>query len=96
MFIVQCGSQAESQCVNDMVEAIARSGSPVKSQQIGEAELTLEERREELLHQYRTRPLVFLERYHVCVHSHSSVCVCVFAHTFECTCAYKQLKGALT
>ncbi|XP_045930253.1 coiled-coil domain-containing protein 97 [Micropterus dolomieu] len=63
----QCGSQAESQCVNDMVEAIARSGSPVKSQQIGEAELTLEERREELLHQYRTRPLVFLERYHTCL-----------------------------
>ncbi|XP_035510584.1 coiled-coil domain-containing protein 97 [Morone saxatilis] len=57
-------SQAESTCVNDMVEAIAKSGSPVKSQQIGEAELSLEERREELLHQYSSRPLVFLERYH--------------------------------
>ncbi|XP_070779653.1 coiled-coil domain-containing protein 97 isoform X2 [Enoplosus armatus] len=60
-------SQAESRCVHDMVEAIAMSGSPVKSQQIGEAELTLKERREELLHQYRTRPLVFLERYHACL-----------------------------
>lgn len=39
------------------------SGSPVKSQQIGEAELTQEQRRAELLQQYRTRPLVFLERY---------------------------------
>nr|XP_046271374.1 coiled-coil domain-containing protein 97 isoform X2 [Scatophagus argus] len=57
-------SQAESACVSDMVEAIAKSGSPVKSQQIGEPELTLKERREELLHQYRSRPLVFLERYH--------------------------------
>lgn len=64
-----CLSQAESACVNDMVEAIAMSGSPVKSQQIGEAELTQEERKEELLQQYRSRPLVFLERYHVCVHS---------------------------
>ncbi|XP_032393000.1 coiled-coil domain-containing protein 97 [Etheostoma spectabile] len=57
-------SHAESVCVNDMVEAIARSGSPVKSQQKGEAELTLNQRKEELLHQYRSRPLVFLERYH--------------------------------
>ncbi|XP_041813574.1 coiled-coil domain-containing protein 97 [Chelmon rostratus] len=57
-------SQAESACVNDMVEAVAMSGSPVKSQQKGEAELTLKERKEELLHQYRSRPLVFLERYH--------------------------------
>ncbi|KAK1876955.1 Coiled-coil domain containing protein 97 [Dissostichus eleginoides] len=42
-------SQAESTCVNDMVEAIARSGSSVKSQQKGDAELTLDQRREELL-----------------------------------------------
>lgn len=61
-------SQAESVCVSDMVEAIAMSGSPVKSQQIGEPELTLKERREELLRQYRSRPLVFLERYHVRAH----------------------------
>ncbi|TWW69569.1 coiled-coil domain-containing protein 97 [Takifugu flavidus] len=57
-------SRAETTCVNNMVEAIAQSGSPVKSQQIGEPELTLEERKEELLSQYRSRPLVFLERYH--------------------------------
>uniref|UniRef100_A0A4W6C3L7 Coiled-coil domain containing 97 n=1 Tax=Lates calcarifer TaxID=8187 RepID=A0A4W6C3L7_LATCA len=50
-----------------MVEAIALSGSLVKSQQIGDAELTLEQRREELLHQYRNKPLVFLERYHTCL-----------------------------
>lgn len=62
-------SAAESVCVNDMVEAIVKSGSPVKSQQIGEAELSPKERREELLQQYRSRPLVFLERYHVCAHS---------------------------
>uniref|UniRef100_A0A3Q3LEL8 Coiled-coil domain containing 97 n=1 Tax=Mastacembelus armatus TaxID=205130 RepID=A0A3Q3LEL8_9TELE len=67
-------SQAESSCVSSMVEAVARSGCPVKSQQIGEAELTPEQRREELLHQYRSRPLVFLERYHVCVH------LCTFSH----------------
>lgn len=60
-------SQAESACVNYMVEAIAESGSPVKSQQIGEPELTLGERRQELLRQYSSRPLVFLERYHVSV-----------------------------
>ncbi|XP_029294389.1 coiled-coil domain-containing protein 97 [Cottoperca gobio] len=57
-------SQAESICVNDMVEAIAISGSLVKSQQKGDAELTLKQRKEELLHQYSSRPLVFLERYH--------------------------------
>ncbi|XP_023251600.1 coiled-coil domain-containing protein 97 [Seriola lalandi dorsalis] len=60
-------SKAESTCINAMVEAIAMSGSLVKSQQIGEAELTLQQRKEELLHQYRTRPLVFLERYHACL-----------------------------
>uniref|UniRef100_A0A3Q0SDR4 Coiled-coil domain containing 97 n=1 Tax=Amphilophus citrinellus TaxID=61819 RepID=A0A3Q0SDR4_AMPCI len=54
-------------CVNAMIEAIAVSGTQVKSQQIGEAELTVQERREELLHQYRSRPLVFLERYHACL-----------------------------
>lgn len=58
---------SESSCVNAMMEAIAVSGVLVKSQQIGEAELTVQERREELLHQYRSRPLVFLERYHACL-----------------------------
>ncbi|XP_068435092.1 coiled-coil domain-containing protein 97 [Clinocottus analis] len=60
----QCVSQAEEICVNDMVDALAMSGSQVKSQQKGDAELTLKQRRDELLHQYRSRPLVFLERYH--------------------------------
>uniref|UniRef100_A0A7N5ZT69 CCD97-like C-terminal domain-containing protein n=1 Tax=Anabas testudineus TaxID=64144 RepID=A0A7N5ZT69_ANATE len=60
----QYESRAESTCVSDMIEAIATSRSPVKSQQIGEDELTLEQRRAELLDQYRSRPLVFLERYH--------------------------------
>ncbi|XP_056144245.1 coiled-coil domain-containing protein 97 [Lampris incognitus] len=55
--------QGLSSSVNDMVEAVAVSGSPVKSQQIGEAELTLAQRREELLQQFRSKPLVFLERY---------------------------------
>lgn len=67
-------SPAESACVSDMVEAIAVSRSPVKSQQIGEPELTLAERREELLRQYRSKPLVFLERYHVCAHNFTGVC----------------------
>lgn len=67
-------SPAESACVNDMVEAIAVSRSPVKSQQIGEPELTLAERREELLRQYRSKPLVFLERYHVCAHNFTCAC----------------------
>ncbi|XP_039976296.1 coiled-coil domain-containing protein 97 [Xiphias gladius] len=69
--------QAESSYVTAMINAIASSGSLVKSQQIGEAELTPEQRREELLHQYRSRPLVFLERYHACMKpQHLSV----FAH----------------
>ncbi|XP_023153218.2 coiled-coil domain-containing protein 97 [Amphiprion ocellaris] len=63
-------SPAESVCVNAMIEALAVSGSLVKSQQIGEAELTLNERKEELLRQYRSRPLVFLERYHACLKPH--------------------------
>lgn len=53
----------------DMVEAVARSGGPVKSQQIGEPELSVAERRQELLRQYKGRPLVFLERYHVRVNT---------------------------
>ncbi|KAM7372273.1 hypothetical protein PAMP_009452 [Pampus punctatissimus] len=60
-------SQAVSGCVSVMLEAVVLSGSLVKSQQIGEAELTPEECREELLHQFRSRPLVFLERYHACL-----------------------------
>ncbi|KAG7239376.1 hypothetical protein INR49_029241, partial [Caranx melampygus] len=63
----QSASRAESSCVNAMVEAIALSGNLVKSQQIGEAELTLGQRKEELLNQYRGKPLVFLERYHTCL-----------------------------
>ncbi|XP_008328376.1 coiled-coil domain-containing protein 97 isoform X2 [Cynoglossus semilaevis] len=57
----------KSRFFNAMIEAVAQSGSLVKSQQIGDAELTLEERREELLCQYRSKPLVFLERYHACL-----------------------------
>lgn len=66
---MQYVSQPEFSCVNAMIETIATSGSLVKSQQVGEAELTLEQRKDELLHQYRSRPLVFLERYHVCEHN---------------------------
>lgn len=60
-------SQAQSSCVNAMVEVVALSGNLVKSQQKGEAELTLDQRKEELLQQYNDKPLVFLERYHVCL-----------------------------
>ncbi|KAL6103254.1 ccdc97 [Pungitius sinensis] len=73
-------SQAESICVNAMVDAIAASGILVKSQQKGEAELTLEERREELLHQYSSRPLVFLERYHTCLKPRN---LSAFAHVIS-------------
>ncbi|XP_056262335.1 coiled-coil domain-containing protein 97 [Pseudoliparis swirei] len=73
----QCVSQAEEICVQAMVDALAVSGSLVKSQQKGDAELTLKQRREELLHQYRSRPLVFLERYHACLKPHD---LSVFAH----------------
>lgn len=61
----------------DMVEAVARSGSPVKSQQIGDPELSLAERRQELLRQYRGKPLVFLERYHAWLQPHD---LSAFAH----------------
>ncbi|XP_059414336.1 coiled-coil domain-containing protein 97 isoform X2 [Carassius carassius] len=50
-------------CLSSMVAAIAASGSPVKSQQLGEPDLTLEEKKELLMDQYRSKPLVFLERY---------------------------------
>ncbi|XP_074552603.1 coiled-coil domain-containing protein 97 [Halichoeres trimaculatus] len=63
----QFNSQPELGCVNAMIEAIAQSGSSVKSQQIGDSELSLKERREELQQQYRSKPLVFLERYHACL-----------------------------
>lgn len=52
-----------SSCVNAMIKAIAASGSPVKSQQLGEPDLTLEERKKVLMDQYKSKPLVFLERY---------------------------------
>lgn len=52
-----------SSCLSSMLEVIAASGSPVKSQQLGEPDLTLEERKEFLLDQYKSKPLVFLERY---------------------------------
>ena len=51
--------------VTAMLEAVAVSGSAVKSQQIGDADLTLDQRREALLQQYQSKPLVFLERYQV-------------------------------
>ncbi|KAG9343036.1 hypothetical protein JZ751_015254 [Albula glossodonta] len=46
-----------------MIETVAASGSPVKSQQLGEPDLTVEERKQVLLEQYKSKPLVFLERY---------------------------------
>ncbi|KAJ7992006.1 hypothetical protein DPEC_G00274110 [Dallia pectoralis] len=55
--------QGDTIGVSAMVEALALSGFQVKSQQMGDAELTLAQRREELLGQYQTKPLVFLERY---------------------------------
>ncbi|XP_061906530.1 coiled-coil domain-containing protein 97 [Entelurus aequoreus] len=50
--------------VSALLEVVVVSGSQVKSQQMGDAELTPEERKRELLLQYRSKPLVFLERYH--------------------------------
>ncbi|XP_034151500.1 coiled-coil domain-containing protein 97 isoform X2 [Esox lucius] len=55
--------QGDATPVSAMIEALARSGIQVKSQQVGDAELNLAQRREELLGQYQTKPLVFLERY---------------------------------
>ncbi|KTG41759.1 hypothetical protein cypCar_00003549 [Cyprinus carpio] len=52
-----------SSCLSSMIAAIAASGSPVKSQQLGEPDLTLEEKKEVLMDQYKSKPLVFLERY---------------------------------
>ncbi|KAK7168023.1 hypothetical protein R3I94_002164 [Phoxinus phoxinus] len=52
-----------SSCLSAMIEAIAASGSPVKSQQLGEPDLTLEEKKGVLIDQYKSKPLVFLERY---------------------------------
>lgn len=72
--VKQPASSAESSCVNAMVAAVALSGNMVKSQQKGEAELTLEQRKDELLNQYRSKPLVFLERYHVCALSSNVMC----------------------
>uniref|UniRef100_A0A4W4EGG4 CCD97-like C-terminal domain-containing protein n=1 Tax=Electrophorus electricus TaxID=8005 RepID=A0A4W4EGG4_ELEEL len=57
-------SQGCSGSLNAMIEAIANSGTPVKSQQLGEPDLTLEEKKQVLMEQYKTKPLVFLERYH--------------------------------
>lgn len=50
-------------CLSSMIEAIAASGSPVKSQQLGEPDLTLEEKKKVLMDQYKSKALVFLERY---------------------------------
>lgn len=61
-----CSSDVQDEppiSLSAMIETIAASGSPVKSQQLGDPDLTLEEKREVLMDQYRSRPLVFLERY---------------------------------
>ncbi|TSK31312.1 Coiled-coil domain-containing protein 97 [Bagarius yarrelli] len=47
-----------------MISAIVLSGSPVKSQQLDEPDLSVEEKKQLLLEQYNSRPVVFLERYH--------------------------------
>uniref|UniRef100_A0AAY4DHL3 CCD97-like C-terminal domain-containing protein n=1 Tax=Denticeps clupeoides TaxID=299321 RepID=A0AAY4DHL3_9TELE len=49
--------------LSSMIEAVEVSGIPVKSQQLGEPDLTRDERRRILLEQYQAKPLVFLERY---------------------------------
>lgn len=49
--------------LTSMITAIAASGSPVKSQQLGEPDLTLEQKEKVLMDQYKSKPLVFLERY---------------------------------
>lgn len=50
-------------CLSSMIEAIAASGSPVKSQQLGEPDLTLEEKKKVSMDQYKSKALVFLEHY---------------------------------
>ncbi|XP_028843052.1 coiled-coil domain-containing protein 97 [Denticeps clupeoides] len=60
------GSGDEVECptsLSSMIEAVEVSGIPVKSQQLGEPDLTRDERRRILLEQYQAKPLVFLERY---------------------------------
>lgn len=53
-----------STTLDAMISAIVVSGSPVKSQQLGEPDLTVEEKKQLLMEQYNTKPVVFLERYH--------------------------------
>uniref|UniRef100_A0A9J7YTK1 Coiled-coil domain containing 97 n=1 Tax=Cyprinus carpio carpio TaxID=630221 RepID=A0A9J7YTK1_CYPCA len=52
-------------CLSSMIEAIAASGSPVKSQQLGEPDLTLEEKKKVLMDQYKSKALVFLDDFRV-------------------------------
>uniref|UniRef100_A0A672NF93 CCD97-like C-terminal domain-containing protein n=1 Tax=Sinocyclocheilus grahami TaxID=75366 RepID=A0A672NF93_SINGR len=52
-----------SSCLGSVIAAIAASGSPVKSQQLGEPDLTLQEKNEVLMDQYKSKSSVFLERY---------------------------------
>ncbi|XP_053348327.1 coiled-coil domain-containing protein 97 [Clarias gariepinus] len=70
----QCASEPSNLTAHDvssssspldaMMSAIVISGSPVKSQQMGEPDLTMEEKKQLLMEQYNTKPVVFLERYH--------------------------------
>ncbi len=55
--------EESSSGLTSMITAIAASGSPVKSQQLGEPDLTLEQKEKVLMDQYKSKPLVFLERY---------------------------------
>ncbi|XP_047663843.1 coiled-coil domain-containing protein 97 isoform X2 [Tachysurus fulvidraco] len=68
----QCSSEPSTPTAHDkdsssldaMISAIVLSGSPVKSQQLGEPDLTVEEKKRLLVEQYNSKPVVFLERYH--------------------------------
>lgn len=54
----------DSSSLDAMISSIVLSGSPIKSQQLGEPDLTVEEKKQLLMEQYNSKPVVFLERYH--------------------------------
>lgn len=83
-----------AQLLPSMLERIARSGAPVKSQQKGEPDLTLAQKQAVLGGLYQSKPLVFLERFRAQIRSEDLPCFQHLAGGYEAEFYCREIRRA--
>ncbi|XP_068105556.1 coiled-coil domain-containing protein 97 isoform X2 [Hyperolius riggenbachi] len=78
----------------DLFSAVCQSRVPIRSQQIGEPEFSREQKMTMLLDLYKTRPLIFLERFHKVLKEEHLPCFSDLSGDYTADFYFKEIRKA--